>query len=251
MGTANAERLLTVTSTAEGLLKQYVYDTAATHGLGKVHQAIRHNRLDVPGDGTGSDVDVVVTETYDYGGIDGRVSSVLTTNTFNDLDFLLTQTYEPLGRLEDLTYPVCLGSPECPVDELTVRNTYAQDYLVQVGTPCTPDGGVVVTYHPNGLWSTLTRSLSDGTVLGVITATTVGVGMDLAATAVDVFTMGASTGEAIGSGASGTEIASAVAGDVLRASALAVPLALAGRSAAAGVGCREGTRWRDQIRNAP
>ncbi|MCP3978409.1 MAG: hypothetical protein GY716_03620, partial [bacterium] len=150
-----AGRLLTVTSATEGLLKQFVYDTAPTHGSGKVHRAIRHNRLDVPGDRTRDPVDVVVTETYDYAGTGGRVSSVHTANTFNDFDFLVSQSYDPLGRVYDLTYPVCQGSSECPNDPLTVRNTYEADYLVGVGTPAVPEAGVAITYHPNGLWSTL------------------------------------------------------------------------------------------------
>ncbi len=153
-----AGRLLSVSSTAEGVVKQLIYDTASTRGLGKLHRAIRHNRLDIPGDGTANPIDVVVTETYDYAGTGGRVSSVLTANTFNDLDFLMSLTYDPLGRLEDLTYPICQGSAECPSDPLTVRNTYQADYLVAVGTPFDPDAGVAIVYHPNGLWSTLTHS---------------------------------------------------------------------------------------------
>ncbi len=150
-----AERLLTVTSPADGPIKQFIYDTAPTRGLGKVHQAIRHNVLDVPGDGTSSDVDVVVTETYDYAGIDAQVSSVLTTNSFNDLDFLVSQTYEALGRVEDLTYPICQGSAECPSNPLVVRGTYQADYLVAVGVPGAPTAGAAIAYHPSGLWSTL------------------------------------------------------------------------------------------------
>ncbi len=150
-----AERLLTVTSPTAGLLKQFIYDTSPTRGIGKVHQAIRHNLLDIPGDGTPNNVDVVVTETYDYAGIDGAVSSVLTTNSFNDLDFLVSQTYDPLGRVEDLTYPICQGSAECPSDPLVVRGTYQAEYLVAVGVPGAPTAGAAITYYPNGLWSTL------------------------------------------------------------------------------------------------
>jgi RHS repeat-associated protein len=144
-----AERLLTVTSTAEGLMKQFIYDTAASHGLGKVHQAIRHNRL-------GGTSDYVVTETYDYAGIGGRVSSVLTTSSVNDLEFLVSQTYDPLGRVEDLVYPSCQGSPDCPLEPFTVRNTYQAHDLVAVGIPSNPTAGAAITYHPNRMWSTLT-----------------------------------------------------------------------------------------------
>ena len=95
----------------------YAYDTAATRGLGKVHRAIRHNYL--PGVG-----DVVVTEAFDYAGVGGRVSSVRTTNTVNDLEFQTSQTYDALGRARDLIYPTCLVSANCPSEPLTVRSTY-------------------------------------------------------------------------------------------------------------------------------
>ena len=95
----------------------YAYDTAATRGLGKVHRAIRHNCLDGIGD-------VAITETFDYAGKGGRVSFVLTANSFNDLDFLVFQTYDALGRARDLIYPTCLVSSSCPSEPLTVRSTY-------------------------------------------------------------------------------------------------------------------------------
>ena len=145
-----AERLLTVTSAAAGLMKQFHYDTAASRGLGKVHRAIRHNYL--PGVG-----DVVVTEAFDYAGVGGRVSSVRTTNTVNDLEFQTSQTYDALGRVRDLIYPTCLVSASCPSEPLTVRNTYTAHYLTAVGVPSDPDAGASITYHPNGLWSTLTH----------------------------------------------------------------------------------------------
>ena len=126
------------------------YDTAATRGLGKVHRAIRHNYL--PGVG-----DVVVTEAFDYAGVGGRVSSVRTTNTVNDLEFQTSQTYDALGRVRDLIYPTCLISASCPSEPLTVRSTYTAHYLTAVGVPSDPDAGASITYHPNGLWSTLTH----------------------------------------------------------------------------------------------
>ena len=126
------------------------YDTAATRGLGKVHRAIRHNYL--PGVG-----DVVVTEAFDYAGVGGRVSSVRTTNTVNDLEFQTSQTYDALGRVRDLIYPTCLVSASCPSEPLTVRSTYTAHDLTAVGVPGDPDAGASITYHPNGLWSTLTH----------------------------------------------------------------------------------------------
>ena len=117
------------------------YDTAATRGLGKVHRAIRHNCLDGIGD-------VAVTETFDYAGKGGRVSFVLTANNFNDLDFLVSRTYDPP------IYPTCLVSANYPSEPLTVRNTHD---LTAVGIPGDPDAGASITYHPNGLWSTLTH----------------------------------------------------------------------------------------------
>ncbi len=68
-----------------------------------------------------------------------------TANTFTDFDFLVSQSYDPLGRVYDLTYPVCQGSSDCPSEPLTVRNTYDADYLVGVGTPAAPEAGVAIT----------------------------------------------------------------------------------------------------------
>ena len=94
---------------------------------------------------------------FDYAGVGGRVSSVRTTNTVNDLEFQTSQTYDALGRVRDLIYPTCLVSASCPSEPLTVRNTYTAHYLTAVGVPSDPDAGASITYHPNGLWSTLTH----------------------------------------------------------------------------------------------
>ena len=100
----------------------------------------------------------MVTEAFDYAGVGGRVSSVLTTNTVNDLEFQTSQTYDALGRARDLIYPACETSTACPPPEpLTVRNTYTAHYLTAVGVPGDPDAGASITYHPNGMWSTLTH----------------------------------------------------------------------------------------------
>lgn len=92
-----AERVLTVKNGSDQDVKAFTYDTASNNGAGKVHTAVRHNRVDLPGDDADTISDIVVTETYDYAAKGGRVSSRLTTNTANDLEFLQSYTYTDLG----------------------------------------------------------------------------------------------------------------------------------------------------------
>ena len=63
--------------------------------------------------------------------------------------------------------------------------------------------------------------LTEGNVLGILTNTAVGSVADLTVGLLDVFTVGAATGNAIGSGTSGLGLAKAVGGDMLRLATLA------------------------------
>ena len=138
----------------------FVYDTATTHGAGKLHQAVRHNRVDLPGDGADTISDIVVTESYDYAAKGGRVSSRRTTNSLNDLEFLTGFTYRDLGRLAQLAYPDCQVSSHCPAGEpaRVVASAYSNGYLSKVGTTTDPEAyAQSITYHSNGLWNQITR----------------------------------------------------------------------------------------------
>jgi YD repeat-containing protein len=107
----NSERLTAVTDFGNSLrqLKEYTYwpNDPANLGSGKLSQAIRHNHpTSFPGE-------VVVTESYTYAAPSGRVSkrdtlvesvngSPTTLQTFSQ-----NATYDQLGSLAQIDYPVC------------------------------------------------------------------------------------------------------------------------------------------------
>jgi RHS repeat-associated protein len=120
---------------------------------GKLASAVRHNRVLFPG--TTSEIEVPVTEDYEYSGVGGRISQVTTTvgvgatedNTRPVFDYDLV--YDPLGNVSSRTYPrctfnFCSGSSASPLR--TVTGTFAEGLLTAL-----PGYASAITYHPNGL----------------------------------------------------------------------------------------------------
>jgi RHS repeat-associated protein len=112
-----AERLLQVRDGSNRLLKDFVY--ASSNGFndfsqGKLRQAARFNYVTLGG----TAFTVQVTETYTYGGHDGRVSqrdtSVITIPAANPTSGTFTQgfSYTALGQVSALDFPVCTH-PDC------------------------------------------------------------------------------------------------------------------------------------------
>jgi RHS repeat-associated protein len=143
------ERLTQIRETGGGLrlLKELTYATAnGTNDWknGKLVMAKRHNW-----DRLASDV--VVTETYTYGGKDGRVSkrdtSVLngaaTVGAFSE-----SFGYDDLGQMTSLVYPACSTgcSAAAANPARTITNAYTNGFLTSV-----PSYASSITYHPNGL----------------------------------------------------------------------------------------------------
>ncbi|MGH9424553.1 MAG: hypothetical protein ACRD3J_31560, partial [Thermoanaerobaculia bacterium] len=81
-------------------LKVFAYNTG-NPGLGKLQTATRHNYQPSLGG------DIPITETYTYGGLNGRVSSRATTagGAFPANSFALCQTWDDLGNIASLIYP--------------------------------------------------------------------------------------------------------------------------------------------------
>jgi RHS repeat-associated protein len=153
-----AERVSQIAETGGRLLKTFTYGTAVGNSLsdarnGKLVQAQRYNYPLVAGVGH----TVVVTETYVYGGRDGRVSRRDTSNTFNGSQteiFNQFFTWNDLGQLATLDYPQCAFAA-CASTPRTVSHTYTNGFLTAVpnytGTVPGQAAGVGITYHSNGM----------------------------------------------------------------------------------------------------
>jgi RHS repeat-associated protein len=108
---------------------------------GKLLTAVRHNRHDAT---LGN---VQITETYVYGGRQGRVSA-RTTASSNGPWFTQSFAWNEMGQQATVTYPNCIFSPcnGAPGPSRTVTNNYTNGWLTSV-TGFTN----TITYHPNGL----------------------------------------------------------------------------------------------------
>jgi len=152
-----AERLIEVREWGSGRrLKELVYGagtSAADRSNGKIETAVRHNHVAHPSNG--NPLDVVVTESYVYGGTGGRVSR-RDTGLNTGQAFTQTWSYDDLGQVTLLGYPTCkhpgaacTGSPR----PRTVGFTYQLGYLTAV-----PGYAGPITYHPNGMLAEIHHS---------------------------------------------------------------------------------------------
>jgi RHS repeat-associated protein len=113
---------------------------------GKLRSASRHNRVLVPG--TATEIDPVVTESYEHGGVGGRISKVTTEVAVGGSPrFEYALAYDPLGNVTSRTYPRCTHSFCSQADVArTVTGTYTQGLLTAV-----PGYASALSYHPSGL----------------------------------------------------------------------------------------------------
>lgn len=151
------------TGTSGAVLKQWTYGSSSTvcgACLGKLYQATRYNIIRNPLAPPNYDfVSFPVTETYDYDGEQGRISS-RETLLGSDNRFTQSFTFDDLGNLATQTYPRCVGSlVDCEEDTNTPANPriiaygYNQGVLTSIsnsqGTPSI--GTNTLGYHPNGM----------------------------------------------------------------------------------------------------
>lgn len=135
------------TQTRDGLnrlWKEYFY-ADSNQGVdlrkGKLYQVKRHNRVDL---GNGSE-DVIVTRTFAYEGVNGRISKIQTrTNNGKAFDTGYVQ-YDPLGNLLRLEYPACIG-PQC--GEAGSRRS--QNFTFEKGVLTSVSGFADFSYHADG-----------------------------------------------------------------------------------------------------
>jgi YD repeat-containing protein len=161
-----AERLTEVddlfpSTTTRRALKKFVFGTANTatpsYENGKLTQTQRVNHpQSVP-------ADVVVTETYTYGGKDGRVSKKSTQATNSGTSsviqsFSQTFAYDDLGEATSLGYPTCVThtcSGSSPIS--TITNTFTNGFLQSVASYATS-----ITYNANGMVKDVVHGVNAG-----------------------------------------------------------------------------------------
>jgi RHS repeat-associated protein len=133
--------------------KVFTYGTgvsAADRSRGKVKTAQRYNYVGAPFNAT-----VLITDSYTYGGDQGRVSIKDTSETFQGVlkeTFRQTYAWNDLGDLASQTYPDCIAycSPSTP---RSVSYTYTDGRVTAV-----PGFATSITYYLNGMVNTVAHS---------------------------------------------------------------------------------------------
>lgn len=166
-----AERLTQVqeTNRSNRLVKQFTFGTANALGVdsltsyrkGRLLTATRYNY-----DRAGIGFDPVVTETYEYTGVGGRVSRRVTdvkNGTTVLASFDQRTTWNDLGAPLTTTYPDCIGGGCAAVDPArTVSNTYTNGFLTAVSGYANS-----ISYHPNGMINTVAHANGLNTIQAV------------------------------------------------------------------------------------
>jgi len=116
---------------------------AGRWGAGQLFQATRHNWL--------GESDKVVTETYSYDGLGGRVSRRTTRVDVPDVEFAYSLSYDQLGNVERQNYPRCTRGCGGQVGSFprSVDFRYTRGLLTRVVGFTRADQNIA--YHPNGL----------------------------------------------------------------------------------------------------
>jgi RHS repeat-associated protein len=123
------------------VMKSFTYGTSGTSN-GKLLTAVRNNYHDTP-------ANVVITETYTYGGRQGRVSArTVAASSGASANFSQFFTWNELGQPATTGYPACTTSPcsGAPGPARTVTSNYTRGYLSSVAGFTN-----TITYHANGM----------------------------------------------------------------------------------------------------
>lgn len=155
-----ARRLTEVWDLSQGtarILKEFRYayeNDGADKRRGKLYQSVRHNWADIleplPSF-HGQEDDVIVTETFRYGGPDGRISARQTRYNVAGATFAfnLSQTYDQLGNVTSLTYPKCVTTAAgcaAAAPSRTVTYAYTKGYLRMI-----PGYADLISYQAGGM----------------------------------------------------------------------------------------------------
>ena len=139
------ERLTNVSETGGQPLKTFAYGTD-----GRLSSASRYNYVAAPFNAT-----VQVTETYTYGGRQGRISRRNTQMTYNGVakeSFAQTWTWNALGDPSAIGYPECTFAT-CTAVARSVNPAYTNGFLTSV-----PGWATSINYHANGMVNQVTHS---------------------------------------------------------------------------------------------
>jgi len=144
------------------LLKEFSYarsNFGASQGKGKLYQAKRHNWVDpvTPLESATGSLDLVVTQTYFYEGLDGAVSRRVTSVKVPEITTYAFQSefeWHPLGLLESITYPDCFA-PQCKnkAPPRQVDYEYERGFLTEI-----PGWAPSLTYQAGGIPYQVTHS---------------------------------------------------------------------------------------------
>ncbi len=149
-------------------VKQLTYDNVAAGALGKLYQASRFNHILFGGTPYTDEW----TYTYNYAGLDGRVSQRTLQHTFNGQatgnqeSFTQGWTYTQLGKIATETYPNCAPTfTSCSGSTtLATQNLYTNGFLTGVSGYTASPG---ITYFPNGMVSSVTHANGVTTTYGL------------------------------------------------------------------------------------
>ncbi len=139
-----------------------IQNGAGDYKNGKLFQSVRYNYPIL----SGRQYQAFITETYHYGGVEGRVSQRDMQLTFAlygqtptpSSSFTESFAYDPLGNTGSITYPTCTFSPCTGTDiPRTVSFTHTNGFLTAVTGTGTTLGGMptssvyasAITYWPN------------------------------------------------------------------------------------------------------
>jgi len=143
-------------------LKEFSYarsNFGASQRKGKLYQAKRHNWVDpvTPLENVSGSLDLVVTQTYFYEGLDGAVSKRVTSVKVPEITtyaFQSEYTWHPLGLLKSVSYPDCFA-PQCrnkaPVRQVSYE--YERGFLTEV-----PGWAPSLSYQAGGMPHQVTHS---------------------------------------------------------------------------------------------
>ncbi|MGH6690891.1 MAG: hypothetical protein ACREF4_09465, partial [Gammaproteobacteria bacterium] len=137
--------------------KEYFYaatNAGADKRKGKLIQAKRRNQVAATHGATGATGQVVVTESFRYVDLAGR----MTEREVRSSDGLVAKTsvtYDPLDNIDVLTYPTCTYPNACAaaLPARAIDHDYAFGLLSEV-VGFAPS----ITYHPSGLWAEVHHS---------------------------------------------------------------------------------------------
>jgi len=144
------------------LLKEFSYarsNFGNSQSKGKLYQAKRHNWVDpvTPLESVSGSLDLVVTQTYFYEGLDGAISKRVTSVKVPEITtyaFQSEYTWHPLGLLESVSYPDCFA-PQCKnkAPQRQVSYEYERGFLTEI-----PGWAPSLSYQAGGMPYQVTHS---------------------------------------------------------------------------------------------